>query len=26
MWVAALREGRNPFDAATLAALREREG
>jgi WD40 repeat protein len=26
VWVAALREGRNPFDTATLAALREREG
>ena len=24
-WIAALREGRNPFDATTLAALRDRE-
>ena len=26
VWIAALRAGRNPFDAVTLAALREREG
>jgi hypothetical protein len=26
VWVAALREGRNPFDAVTLTALRDREG
>jgi len=26
VWIATLREGRNPFDAATLAALRDREG
>ena len=26
VWVAALRAGRNPFDAATLTALRDREG
>ncbi|HJW70616.1 MAG TPA: hypothetical protein VJ829_14780 [Candidatus Binatia bacterium] len=26
VWIATLRDGRNPFDAATLAALRDREG
>jgi hypothetical protein len=26
IWIATLPEGRNPFDAATLAALRDREG